>query len=52
MNVPQEEIERINLESLKHKSIEGLLGERQELLTSYKILSLKIGFTSRYTTIE
>jgi hypothetical protein len=29
MNVPQEEIERINLESLKHKSIEGLLGERQ-----------------------
>ena len=31
MNVPQEEIERINLESLKHKSIEGLLGERQEV---------------------
>jgi hypothetical protein len=29
MNVPQEEIERINLESLKHKSMEGLLGERQ-----------------------
>jgi energy-converting hydrogenase A subunit M len=29
LNVPQEEIERINLESLKHKSIEGLLGERQ-----------------------
>jgi hypothetical protein len=32
MNVPQEEIERINLESLKHKSIEGLLGERQEVV--------------------
>jgi hypothetical protein len=32
MNVPQEEIERINLESLKHKSIEGLLGERQEIV--------------------
>ena len=31
MNVPQEEIERINLESLKHKSIEGLLGERQQI---------------------
>jgi hypothetical protein len=31
LNVPQEEIERINLESLKHKSIEGLLGERQEI---------------------
>jgi hypothetical protein len=32
MNVPQEEIERINLESLKHKSIEGLIGERQEIV--------------------
>jgi hypothetical protein len=32
MNVPTEEIERINLESLKHKSIEGLLGERQKIV--------------------
>jgi hypothetical protein len=32
LNVPVEEIERINLESLKHKSIEGLLGERQEIV--------------------
>jgi hypothetical protein len=32
MSVPQEEIERMNLESLKHKSIEGLLGERQEII--------------------
>jgi len=32
LNVPTEEIERINLESLKHKSIEGLLGERQEII--------------------
>ena len=32
MNVPTEEIERMNLESLKHKSIEGLLGERQEIV--------------------
>jgi hypothetical protein len=32
MNVPQEEIERINLESLKHKSIEGMLGERQAVV--------------------
>jgi hypothetical protein len=32
MNVPQEEIERMNLESLKHKSIEGLLGERQAIV--------------------
>jgi len=29
LNVPQEEIERVNLESLKHRSIEGLLSERQ-----------------------
>jgi hypothetical protein len=32
MNVPQEEIERINLESLKHKSIEGLLGDRRTVV--------------------
>jgi len=32
LNVPQEEIERINLESLKQRSIEGLLGERQEIM--------------------
>jgi hypothetical protein len=32
MNVPQEEIERMNLESLKHKSIQGLLGERQQVV--------------------
>jgi hypothetical protein len=32
MNVPTEEIERINLESLKNKSIEGLLGDRQEVI--------------------
>ena len=32
LNVPTEEIERINLESLKHKSIEGLLGERQDIV--------------------
>ena len=30
LNVPQEEIERINLESLRHKSIAGLLSERQQ----------------------
>jgi DNA primase len=33
LNVPQEEIERINLESLRHKSIAGLLNERQHLST-------------------
>jgi hypothetical protein len=31
LNVPQEEIERINLESLKHRSITGLLDDRQRV---------------------
>ena len=31
MNVPQEEIERVNLESLKHKSIIGILDDRQRV---------------------
>jgi hypothetical protein len=43
MNVPQEEIERINLESLKHKSIEGLLGERQAMVNQLQ----SIGFEDR-----
>jgi len=43
MLVPQEEIERINLESLKHKSIEGLLGERQEIINRLQ----KIEFEDR-----
>jgi hypothetical protein len=29
LNVPQEEIERVNLESLKHRSIAGLIDDRQ-----------------------
>ena len=29
LNVPQEEIERINLESLRHRSIQGILDDRQ-----------------------
>jgi len=32
LNVPGEEIERINLESLKHKSITGLLTDRQQIV--------------------
>jgi hypothetical protein len=31
LGVPTEEIERINLESLKHKNIEGLLNDRQRV---------------------
>ena len=41
MNVPQEEIERINLESLKHKSIEGLLGERQAIVNQLQIIEFE-----------
>ena len=41
MNVPQEEIERINLESLKHKSIEGLLGERQEVINTLQNIAFE-----------
>ncbi len=31
LNVPQEEIERINLESLKHRSMAGILDDRQRV---------------------
>jgi hypothetical protein len=41
LNVPQEEIERINLESLKHKSIEGLLGERQQIVAELQNISFE-----------
>jgi hypothetical protein len=33
LNVPSEEIERINLESMKQRSMQGLLNERQEIVT-------------------
>ena len=38
LNVPLEEIERINLESLKHKSIAGLLSERQQLSNELQVI--------------
>jgi hypothetical protein len=41
MNVPQEEIERINLESLKHKSMEGLLGERQVIVNQLQNIAFE-----------
>lgn len=33
LNVDRNEIERINLESLKHKNIEGILSERQQVVS-------------------
>jgi hypothetical protein len=41
MTVPQEEIERINLESLKHKSIEGLLGDRQLIVNKLQSIEFE-----------
>jgi hypothetical protein len=37
LNVPQEEIERINLESLKYKSISGILESRQSIERAIEI---------------
>ena len=37
LNVPQEEIERINLESLRHRNIEGILNERQQAVQPVEI---------------
>ena len=36
INVPQEEIERINIESLKHKSIAGIQDERQRTANDFQ----------------
>ena len=41
LNVPSEEIERINLESLRHKSIEGLLGERQQIVNQLQSIEFE-----------
>jgi hypothetical protein len=41
LNVPQEEIERINLESLKHRSIEGLLGKRQAVMQQLQTIEFE-----------
>jgi hypothetical protein len=43
LNVPQEEIERINLESLKHRNIQGILDDRQRLSNAVQ----GIGFEER-----
>jgi len=41
LNVPSEEIERINLESLKHKSIAGLLTDRQQVSNQLQGISFE-----------
>ena len=39
LNVPEEEIERINLESLRHRSVEGILNDRRR--TSGQLADIK-----------
>ena len=34
LNVPEEEIERVNLESLRHRSVQGILDDRQRTANS------------------
>lgn len=41
LNVPAEEIEKINLESLRHRSIEGMLGERQQLVSKLQSIEFE-----------
>lgn len=41
MNVPAEEIERINLESLKHKNMEGLLTDRQRVINQLQSIEFE-----------
>jgi hypothetical protein len=41
MNVPVEEIERINLESLRHKNMEGLLSDRQRVINQLQSIEFE-----------
>jgi Toprim-like len=50
LNVPSEEIERINLESLRHKSIAGLLNERQESIQKLQSIEFEDRDLPRETT--
>jgi hypothetical protein len=41
LNVPQEEIERINLESLRHRSIQGVIEERQQIYSALQNINFE-----------
>lgn len=41
LNVPQDEIERINLESLRHRSIEGIASERRQI--TQRLMNIEFG---------
>jgi len=41
MNVPQEEIERINLESLRHRSVQGILDDRQRIANAVQAIQFE-----------
>ncbi len=41
LNIPQEEIERINLESLRHRSIQGILDDRQRTANAVQAIQFE-----------
>jgi len=41
MNVPQEEIERINLDSLRHRSVQGILDDRQRIANAVQAIQFE-----------
>ena len=41
MNVPSEEIERINLESLRHRSVQGILDDRQRTANAVQAINFE-----------
>jgi hypothetical protein len=41
MNVPQEEIERVNLESLRHRSVQGILDDRQRTANAVQAITFE-----------
>jgi len=41
MNVPQEEIERINLESLRHRSVQSILDDRQRTANAVQAINFE-----------
>ena len=41
MNVPAEEIERMNLESLRHRNMEGLLSDRQRVISQLQSIEFE-----------
>jgi hypothetical protein len=41
LNIPQEEIERVNLESLRHRSVQGILDDRQRTANALQAIQFE-----------